>query len=981
MIEVIQEYFDKAVAFFQEIFNTGKGDFYGGLLGALVILLLSIFVKKPFNFLLKGMSIFRDRQFIIPRALRKYKECLDNETYKLSHSWKLEDQTLKEIIVPVHIENAAERTSLVEHINLIFSNQNAKNQRFILLGEAGSGKSVAMGEIARKVWEVKIATTLLPVLLKFSEIKYVRDEAAFLDAIVKNLERNQFEEGRNTHKAEEYVKQHLYNGSILLLLDGFDELEKTTRFEIAQFLNHFLKTYQSIPFVISCRNSVWKQNPTIFQPLNLSTILMANFTPYDIRVFVSQWKFIDNKSGDQLADLINSKTYLKNIATNPLMLTIITFLYAQPKRVLPDNRVKFYEECVDALLEKWDNSKTVDRANAFETIDKVSILSYLAYQHITDSKTTDEEIPKENVLKGIEIVMRMLSRPVEKREKMLSELVENAELLIALPPDGYKFPHRTFMEYFAAKYFYENNKLDELLTLYQSDSGKWEETLCLFCGINTNSETADKVLQTFINDFISTSKLFAPNTIVFRLLVESARINPQLANQILDLGEAYLKVSINKEIVENLGFIAINPNWEHAKKAKDILIKEVGNYKLNKYDSHQYDFQMIIMALGSIKDADIQNIILKYADRIDIVKFLTKLGEDAEIYAQKLLESLKIEKSIEVLEGMREAGNLSYLMKLMVKSTNETLQQEAALQLATLPLVTFDNLPFDDVNPNLKKEAEKKHKEWGWKYEYPKTLNGQKGIFLTSILISRLVLKGKKLGQVQINKFIDFLVLAFLLENNCKFTRYSIFFPDVKREVFNANYKGLLAIWKKRGIPFGYLITISTFISFTVYYYILIKGNITFLFSYLILSTILALISQKKNKERFHLIVGLIVCFPILLFVLFIGNGVSVRNLKLVKTENFLVFFLVIAASVVFIYPTLMFPFLKYLIILPNILGLLYFCFSPFVFPVITFLFPNQALIQYLQNNNEPLTREELHRIIRKKLDNLQSPLPQKPVS
>ena len=76
------------------------------------------------------------------------------------------------------------------------------------------------------------------------------------------------------------------------------------------------------------------------------------------------------------------------------MLTIITFLYAQPKRILPDNRVKFYQECVDALLEKWDNAKQITRANDFESIDKVTILSALAYRHIVNAQTTGEEISK-----------------------------------------------------------------------------------------------------------------------------------------------------------------------------------------------------------------------------------------------------------------------------------------------------------------------------------------------------------------------------------------------------------------------------------------------------------------------------------------------------------------------------------------------------------------------------------------------------------
>ena len=82
-------------------------------------------------------------------------------------------------------------------------------------------------------------STLLPVLLTFSEIKTVTTPEELEKIIVRSLEKHQFEQGKRNNKAEAFVKENLYKGNMLLLLDGFDELDKNTRFEISRFLNQF----------------------------------------------------------------------------------------------------------------------------------------------------------------------------------------------------------------------------------------------------------------------------------------------------------------------------------------------------------------------------------------------------------------------------------------------------------------------------------------------------------------------------------------------------------------------------------------------------------------------------------------------------------------------------------------------------------------------------------------------------------------------
>lgn len=748
-------------------------------MAAIVIAVFALF-RKTLSSAFSTLLYFRDRRMVIPKALRTYKDSLSSETLQLNHSWKLEGQSLKELIAPIHIleKKETERFSLAEHIKNKFSaNQTV---RLALLGEAGSGKSVAMGLIARTIWEIPLNHTLLPVLLTFSEIKTVTVAEELEKIIIRSLEKHQFEQGKRNNKAEAFVKENLYKGNMLLLLDGFDELDKNTRFKISKFLNDFFKTHALIHFVISSRNSVWRQNPNVFAPIAPNIIKMAEFTPLEIRMFVSQWQFIGNKSSEQLADIIAEKAYLKAIAVNPLMLTIITFLYAQPKRILPDNRVKFYAECIDALMEKWDNAKALDRANEFETIDKITILSKIAYRHISDAKTTDEEIKKDEVLNIIGSTMKELSRPVEKREKMLSEIIQNAELLIDLPPDGFKFPHRTFMEYFAAVYFNEQNRHEELLKLYEEDKGKWQETLALFCGLNTNSEISDVILTQLLRDFEHSKTATDLDTFVFRGLVESARINEVLAHKILDSGQSYLQKNINKDIIESLGYIAVNPNWHHGKRAKEILTQQL-NRKLNKEG-----LQQVIIALVNVKDEDIKGTILKHAEDLDLVEFMKNLGNEAEYYAIKLMDSIGAKKREQICKGLREGGALEFLVQLMHKSDKPEIRENAAYELAMASsspeLFKFlDRVEIKEGDADSTKFAERQLKLCGWNRSFPATRNGQlAAYFLSYSAAIFFIRKNFKLDSEQMNPWLKLIVSGVFKEKGFSFSKTNLFDIPIK---------------------------------------------------------------------------------------------------------------------------------------------------------------------------------------------------------
>jgi hypothetical protein len=733
--------------FILDKFEEGKADFWGAVYSAVIIAIGVFVLSKLYKGTLFGFNFLHRNVVYIPRALQAYKKSLDEATLTIRHSWKLDDQDFEKLIVPVHFKYSEENSRIELGVFVQQCFGMASFPRLILKGEPGSGKSVAMGSIARKVWLIQRNPVLVPVLMTFSEVKNVRKLEDMEGLIAQVLQRNQFEKGKRTKRTIHYVNKALYSGQMLLLIDGFDELEKNTRQEVAIFLEDFFKTYPQIPFVMSCRTAVWKDSRGAFAELCAAEISMMRFNNNDIKQFLRAWNFQGHKSSEQLSELIRTKSYLQTIAENPLMLTIIAFLYAQPKRILPDNRVKFYQECVDALMEKFDNAKQIARANEFDTIHKNTILSHIAYKHIVGGDTTDGEIRKEMVLDSVKSVMEQLSRPPEKRQKMLDEIVQNTELLVELPPDHFKFPHRTFMEFFAANYFHEENKVDELVALYENDPRKWEETVALFCGINLQEGIALKCFHSAEGQFCRNKLTGTPNTFVFRILVESAKVRPEWALRLLESAKIFLENNFDFQLVEYLGYIGANENFTYSNEASNILANKLYNGLNSK------ELTSLLVALSLNRNHNTNEVITKYIDAVDSDGLYELLKYDTHGMSS-ILFKFNADKLKGFIATATHNSDIEILLKILKFSSNVEVKIQCAESLyhnAGNPSFYARLSEFEDfILDNNEDKTYRLFREWSWK-RY-------------NIIINE---SGKK----KLSLIVHYLVLGYRISQEAKFRR------------------------------------------------------------------------------------------------------------------------------------------------------------------------------------------------------------------
>ncbi len=379
---------------------------------------------------------------------------------------------LEDIYVPLKINSEIDGNSV--DVLDILENQ----ERLVITAPPGSGKSILIKQIAvtyaRKNLDT-IYSVPIPLQIELWRLNtYNEDIKKLIFQIIKRSFPNYFD-------ADSFSEWALHNGKIILLFDGLDEVSSDLREKITLQIINFLEEYPLCKAVITCRTAVYKNE---FIEITSCTRELLPFDDLQIRDFLQYWdnQLPKGKTVEELIASLQNRPKILALARNPLMLTIISFLYTSPSFIIPHSRAEFYNRAVDILLRQWRNKQ-----NRYDAAKKRIILEHLAVFNQEASLGNDRlSIDLKTILKEIKEILPDLDLNITETESILNEIIERSGLLIQI--DGgmrFQFTHLTLQEYFAATAF--KNKPIELINRYRVDKNVWEETIKLWCGLAQDS--------------------------------------------------------------------------------------------------------------------------------------------------------------------------------------------------------------------------------------------------------------------------------------------------------------------------------------------------------------------------------------------------------------------------------------------------------------------------------------------------------------
>ena len=421
----------------------------------------------------------------------------------------------------------------------------AHNPRLVLLGDPGYGKSTLLRYLALMLAQHQLGAAS-PLPLGWQERGAVVPLFCALAAVANGLHTSAADvrsdtrvlwqaleqqlEGLTTQGEglRDYLRDALARGSVVVLLDGLDELSAvpdatgvSLRARMSAAIGQLGQDLPHVPMVVTCRVLPYVQPIADEFPRNTwhlppdwgwTTRIIQPFVLGQVRQFVQAWytsaaesaqpRYTLAASTERATALLQEleQPRLRVLTSSPLLLTMLAILHYNSSTSLPTTEAELYEHCVALLLERWEPVRTLEhpKPGLLEELglagsgkklgDIRSILHTVAFEaHNRPPKPGDGRgIVRHRELVGelytVFTTWRCEAIPA-KVATFVRVLRENAALLHELDDDGYAFPHLTFQEFLAACELTDSGDLPRAYRVWSSaDSDRWRKVLLLFAG-------------------------------------------------------------------------------------------------------------------------------------------------------------------------------------------------------------------------------------------------------------------------------------------------------------------------------------------------------------------------------------------------------------------------------------------------------------------------------------------------------------------
>ncbi len=355
------------------------------------------------------------------------------------------------------------------------------SNHLIIQGTAGSGKSTLLKYLFIKASERVSNSEVVPILV--AKLNRYRGES-IIDFVLKTVQ--EFD----SKITLEEINSNFSKGSLLLLIDGIDEIKHEYRVEFNLKLESFLNNYDRAPIIITSR--------PIDDFMQYSSFIIGEICPFTIKqsiAFVEKQKWDDVKKQRFLNDIrfyysreLNYDNYRKcpefvniydkyrQFISNPLLLIILLVTYT-PNNFFPENRIKLYQKIYETLAKRHDSKKGLIK----------EYHTHLSFDDFYDCFAEFCALTYEdNILEfGYQELKSYTKRikTCEKRiltEDFIADLKDNI-CLIRQDGDKYYFIHRSFQEYFAAVHYLNviDNQYLHIVDVFKNRDVAGDETLAM----------------------------------------------------------------------------------------------------------------------------------------------------------------------------------------------------------------------------------------------------------------------------------------------------------------------------------------------------------------------------------------------------------------------------------------------------------------------------------------------------------------------
>lgn len=386
------------------------------------------------------------------------------------------------------------------------------NQRLVLLGEPGMGKSTCLNFLAHQLAAQYLGAEELslewvergtvPILVTLRNLARVLAEESVTwggSRVLWRFIADQLDAQALVQVCEP-LRQALAQGKVLVLLDGLDEVPREQLRLVRDIVIAFSSRYQNNRYVVTSRTRSYSPDrPGL--PLPWPTFQLAPLDDRKVDEFVARWYSALGSVGMLRPEHASSLTRrlqrdlkhadLKQLASNPLLLTIMVLIHMS-RGSLPEARALLFEEAQDILLSRWETAKFSENedgpalrqllAQAGRTdVDLKRLLWRLAFEMQTRVGKGQEDgagdIPEFRLTKSL---AELNDNDLAWAERVTDTMKLRSGLLVERAPGVFSFPSRSLREYFAGAHLTaQADFVTRCTRLLRRDWHLWREVILL----------------------------------------------------------------------------------------------------------------------------------------------------------------------------------------------------------------------------------------------------------------------------------------------------------------------------------------------------------------------------------------------------------------------------------------------------------------------------------------------------------------------
>ena len=359
------------------------------------------------------------------------------------------------------------------------------DSNFFILGKPGAGKTTFLKYLTVQAAQRNLSR--LPIFISLNEWANSRygkgNNPQLMPFIIHQFEICHFDD------AATFVEALLRSGQAMVLFDGLDEVrqEDEQRRQLTQLLKDFARQYDRSQHLITCRIAA---NDYAFP--GFRDVEVADFSDEQIDTYAKLWFHSAGKSHETfLIGLAKEENAgVRELCNSPLLLSMVCLYFERVMR-FPPNRAELYDDAIEALLNKWDASRSILRD---EIPDRVAIYRELSARR---KEQLFAEIAARTFEKGDYFFRRRdLVKWIGKYLIMLPNVSANNDIdsnvilraieaqhgiFVERAKDIYSFSHLTFQEYFTARYIFDHVHLGTTTNLLKNHltDNRWREIFLL----------------------------------------------------------------------------------------------------------------------------------------------------------------------------------------------------------------------------------------------------------------------------------------------------------------------------------------------------------------------------------------------------------------------------------------------------------------------------------------------------------------------